>query len=180
MSATVMKHQGTLYASLAEIDNDRIMQSDGLSVLRRLQKSLDWQTSDIGKYVCAVSTETTNYFLTPDKSVWCNGLDDQKNLCEAVQVFSSEQDAIAKLCELGHLNDPEYISLSVYRLTQMDCDVVAKESLRVAFSYGKGLGPVLYKEQSLSFNPVQCIQEALSARIAIARKARGHRTMKRS
>lgn len=128
---------------------------------RRLQSGLDLEKSALlGKYVVAVGFEASTYFLCPDKSVWCNGLDGQTTLSKTLAVFDSLEEALKEIVWRWG-SHPETLYAAAFRLDELNDDVCAKEVIRLDVSVAeRAFGPILYVEDGERMNlPDWCIPD---------------------
>lgn len=71
-----------------------------------IQPIIRYRKQDIGKYVISI-VNYTEFFLTPDSSVWCNGLDGKTNLSDCIALFNNEVAALDAIRNKRYFNKEE-------------------------------------------------------------------------
>lgn len=157
-----MKRKGDLVVGLSRTPTENEVRFVNLPpAVRRLQAQLTWEAGTEGAFVAALETEITSYFVTPEQSVFCNGLDGKTKVEDAIKVFETPDHALAELWRWSGQPDGEF--LMIYRLDPTERgDLSASEVLRIAVSPASRLvGPVVYQDESIDFNVEQWARQRI-------------------
>lgn len=119
---------------------------------RCLQSSLTWNEATEGCYAAALQNDVTSYFLTPKRSIFCNGLDGERTVEATIQVFPAPDAALAEIWRWARERDAR--ALVIYQLKANGRDeLCATPVLRLAVTPAKSsVGPILYQDKTLDLD----------------------------